>query len=101
MTPLECVFYPPSLPIVMVTPPPGEKDVRTYVVLYQTIPGETCTYGEPEDNVNDAVFTRNRLWRERPEIGRIWINLVSAGQILRRWGAEFQRPMLTITPAVD
>lgn len=66
--------------------------VRKYAVRYQMTPGATQTHGDgPHDDLNAAVFERNTLFHTNDRVGRVWIDVVSGWQILRRWGAVMKR----------
>lgn len=78
---------PPNPPVQLI-----EADtVRKFAVRYQRDPNTTQTLGEPTEELNAAVFLRNRLFATDRRIGRTWIDVLSGDSILRRWGAIMKR----------
>lgn len=92
MTPAHAVPDLPSPPLGEVLTPKEPDTVRKYAVRYQLTPDETQTHGDgPYDELNEAIFARNRLFATCLEVGRTWIDVLSGECILRRWGTVMKR----------
>ena len=65
--------------------------MNTYVIRYVVSEDDVITTPFKYDDVNLAVFERNRLFANCPQIERIWIEVMSGEYLLRRWGAVLFR----------